>query len=301
MLQSELKETISHGSIDFPVGIHTTTTCPYGDEVMLYYHWHNELEFFYLQKGSLSFQNGDSHTILHEGEGLFINSNHLHAARSLSTEACSFFAVVFDPSILSADITSKIYTHFIQPIIAGQLLFPSPLTPIIPWQNTVLTLLLELYQENKSRHNGYELTIQSLLLQIWNLLVQNTVNHSGEEKPLKQYKTERLKSIISFIDQKYDKSITLSTLASKLQLSEGQFCRFFKEVTTMTPFSYIKHYRIQKSCLLLKNTDKKIIEIAGLCGFDTISYYNESFLKIMQCTLSQYRNYYEMNDSSSYF
>jgi AraC-like DNA-binding protein len=94
---------------------------------------------------------------------------------------------------------------------------------------------------------------------------------------------------INYIHTSYNEVITLNRLASLTNLSEGQFCRLFKILTGVTPFSYLNRYRVIKSCEYLGNSTKKIAEIATLCGFSNISYYNREFIKYIKITPSTYR------------
>ena len=95
----------------------------------------------------------------------------------------------------------------------------------------------------------------------------------------------------------YHQNITLEELAEYAHLSEGQFCRSFKELTGMTPFRYLIRYRILQSCNQLLLTDKKVTEIALSCGFNNISYYNRAFFKIMRMTPTEYRKTTEKNST----
>ena len=75
-------------------------------------------------------------------------------------------------------------------------------------------------------------------------------------------------------------------------MSEGQFCRSFKQLTGSTPFTYLKKHRIMHSCDYLAGSGRKISEICTLCGFSNISYFNREFLKAMKVTPSAYRKRY---------
>ena len=57
----------------------------------------------------------------------------------------------------------------------------------------------------------------------------------------------------------------------------------------MQPVVYLNSYRIQRSLELLDNTDNKIIEIASMCGFDHVGYFNRKFMEYMKCTPTEYR------------
>ena len=56
-----------------------------------------------------------------------------------------------------------------------------------------------------------------------------------------------------------------------------------------TPNSYLKHYRIMKSCQLLKDTNRSISEIADSCGFQSVSYFFSVFRKSMGVSPAKYR------------
>ena len=58
-------------------------------------------------------------------------------------------------------------------------------------------------------------------------------------------------------------------------------CRIFKKSTGYTPISYLKQYRVLKSCYYLMETDKKISEIASLCGYKDSSYFARTYKKII--------------------
>mgnify|MGYP001080899457 FL=1 len=72
-------------------------------------------------------------------------------------------------------------------------------------------------------------------------------------------------------------------------MSEGQFSRVFKQTMKLSPVQYLMRYRILQSCQLLRDTDKKIGEVANLSGFNNISYFNRVFLQTIGCTPKEYR------------
>lgn len=282
-----LKEKINHGSYNFPIGIHKTNINSNISDI-LYLHWHEELEFLVITEGSAIFQVNNYKIEVSKGEGIFINSNLLHCAYSSNNNGCSFFAIVFHPSFISNYLNDTIKEKYINPILNDSLVTPIHLTPNIYWQNNILTLLNEIFLINEKTPFGFELLIKSNIYKIWYLSVQNITINTKHTFNFK-YKYERLKKILSFIDKNYSRKITILELSNIIYMSEEHFCRFFKEITNYTPISYINNFRIQKSCALLKETDKNISEIANLVGFENTSYYNKKFLEIMKCTPSKYR------------
>ncbi len=113
-------------------------------------------------------------------------------------------------------------------------------------------------------------------LLIWDKLFHHHISKIGGKKAF-YVNADQLSDSLVYIHKNYHQNITLEELAEYAHLSEGQFCRSFKELTGMTPFRYLIRYRILQSCNQLLLTDKKVTEIALSCGFNNISYYNRAF------------------------
>lgn len=319
--KKEFEEKRRHGTVELPVGLHKVEY-PEGTDVIFYLHWHRELEFLVLTKGNIIFTIEDREYELHEGDCVFINSNLLHSARTADGHACSFFAVVFSYEALEDDIHSAFAKRYIRPVLSGKYLlseylpgnqkeeqnenniifrdgiheideFPARFTDIglkkTSWQREVIFWLSQISQCPEHELEPYALLVKSCLMMVWNLMY-----HHGEKNAKNQLdeagNSERLAPVIAYMKENYAYEVTLAELAKLIPMSEGQFCRVFKQNMKMSPMQYLMRYRILQSCHLLQETDKKIGEIANLTGFNNISYFNKVFLKTIGCTPKEYRN-----------
>ncbi|MEC7004674.1 MAG: helix-turn-helix transcriptional regulator, partial [Bacteroidota bacterium] len=66
-------------------------------------------------------------------------------------------------------------------------------------------------------------------------------------------------------------------------------CRFFKENTGSSAFSFLREYRINKACQLLINTDQKISQICYSTGFNSVSTFNRIFKIVKGLSASEFR------------
>ena len=155
------------------------------------------------------------------------------------------------------------------------------------WQKQVLRLLRELYACPEHDTEPYELMLRSHIMGIWDRLNRQSIRVSRRDEP---GETGRLEPVVKYMKDNFAYEITLSELAEMLPMSEGQFCRIFKQTMKMSPMQYLMRYRILQSCRLLQDTDKKIGEIANLSGFNNISYFNKVFLQTIGCTPREYRS-----------
>ncbi len=278
-----LKEALAHGTFEMPFSLHHIRI-PAGEKQVLYLHWHTELEFLMIESGEAFFTVEDDTIHLREQEAIFINGNQLHSARAAEGRPCEFYAVVFHPSLLFGDTRSMSFLRYVKPILTRSLSCPAHLRR--EKDRELLLLLKEIAAVFHKDVYEYDLYVRGKLLELWHLFYRRCVPSSV---PAKEYKIDRLQPVLDYINSHYSEELRLEELASLIPLSPGQFCRSFKETMGLTPMAYLNRQRILKSCELLASGSRKISEIAGLTGFDNISYYNRCFLSLIGCTPSAYQ------------
>ena len=96
-------------------------------------------------------------------------------------------------------------------------------------------------------------------------------------------------SSLRYIDEHYAKPITTKDLADLEHLSCGRFRVMFKAKTGMTPTYYITTLRLRNACVLLKQTDLTIKEIAASVGFSDQLYFSRVFFKHFGMTPKDFR------------
>lgn len=89
----------------------------------------------------------------------------------------------------------------------------------------------------------------------------------------------RLKEIITYITENLCTDLSISGIAEKFFVSKEYLCSFFKKNTGVTIFSYIRTARLNRAVELLTTTDKKIIEICEMSGFNAMSTFLRDFKK----------------------
>ena len=65
--------------------------------------------------------------------------------------------------------------------------------------------------------------------------------------------------------------------------------RKFKETIGISFREYLQNTRIEQSCRLLVNTNKKIIDIAQSVGYDDVNFFTDIFKKKMNITPREFR------------
>lgn len=101
---------------------------------------------------------------------------------------------------------------------------------------------------------------------------------------------KRMRDVMDFTIHHYDKNIDLDEISSKANMTPNAFCRYFKQRTNKTYFSFLNELRVEHACKLLTgNKGLSISEIAYQCGFKNLSNFNRKFKEVKNTTPSKYR------------
>ena len=94
---------------------------------------------------------------------------------------------------------------------------------------------------------------------------------------------------VELIRKNYVQGITMEDVASKLGISSGHFSRLFRKATGYTFTDYLMYERIVQAVKLLKETDKKVYEIADLVGYEDGKYFSQIFKRITGFTPLEFK------------
>ena len=77
-----------------------------------------------------------------------------------------------------------------------------------------------------------------------------------------------------------DEALPLTRVASFVQINPNYFCEKFKEVTGINYVKYLARIRVAKATDILRNSNRRISEIAFEVGFQSLSQFNRVFKKL---------------------
>ena len=96
---------------------------------------------------------------------------------------------------------------------------------------------------------------------------------------------------VQYIAEHYTETVELSQLAAIAGVSEGHFCRLFKDYTHMRPIEYITHLRIETAkSLLLGSPSLSVSRIALRVGYSSPSYFSSLFRAAEGITPAEFRD-----------
>lgn len=269
-------ETVAYNNPLFPAYAKYGLLSAYPDYSAIS-HWHEDLEFIKILKGSMTYNINGKLVELTTDTGIMVNSRQLHYGFSAEHHECEFLCILLSPKLLQGN--EWFYQNCVQHITENASC-PYVLLPRSGWQASVLDRLTHLYA-------SYADTPEQPLscfaaaedfLQILKLLYQNL----RLEKPVEKQESSELallRSMIAYIEDHYAERLLLEDIASAGACCKSRCSLLFKKYLRDTPITYLTKFRLSKSLASLLNSDKSITETAYEHGFAGTSYYCETFRK----------------------
>lgn len=273
-LAIEQKENAKHGEAFFPIQKYITRLAP--DYPVVTNHWHEEAELTLVTKGNCCYQIDLIEYKVREGDILFIPPLRLHSI-SLGTGGEYFSETyVFHMNFLGGNSTDICSTRYLTPIMNQELSIPYLITPEHPVYASLRKIFNQITSLYDDAVTGYELALKALLLQALFLLLQYSNKNTF---PDTEAYSDKLKSVLDYIELHYAEPISVSELAKLCYFSDYHFMRFFKKHMSMTCVEYINNLRLEKSVELFEQGNSSILDVSLSVGFRNLSYFHRAFKK----------------------
>jgi AraC-like DNA-binding protein len=160
----------------------------------------------------------------------------------------------------------------------------SPCGAIEPGLDEVLEALAA---ELDARNPAYRVRSRALLTDALLLLYRSSLVTAQ----MRNGDGRRLGAVLDHIELHYDEELSLADLATIMGSSPSYFSRLFRNEVGMPLFEYINRTRIQKACLLLRNPGLPITRIALDVGYNSVSFFNRYFRRVMNVSPREYRRF----------
>lgn len=98
-----------------------------------------------------------------------------------------------------------------------------------------------------------------------------------------------IETVIEYIEEHLDTKLDLETIADAIHYSKYHLHRMFISTIGMTIHDYVVRRRLSEAAKLLVFSDREIIEIAFLCGYESQQAFTYSFKAMYKNTPAKYR------------
>lgn len=246
-------------------------------------HINNNLELVLVLSGSININVGSDSHILQSDDIIFINANQLYTTRNTKEDNLLLFIEVasefFDSSIIDLNSMPQSNPDFSQAAIDSEIK--------VAVRSLIAQIVFALYDQKP----GYKFMVGSYLYQIGeNFIKDIELQESDQVKNISESGVVRLQRIINFVNDNYNRSITLKEIAKSEDLNYFYLSHFIKSKLGVSFQEYLNTLRLNVAARLLTNTDQTVIEISNNNGFPSVSSLNSLFKEKFEMTPSEYRN-----------
>ncbi len=231
-------------------------------------HKHEFFEFVYNLKGTCThYIDGAEYNVKH-GDLLFINRNQTHSY--VPSAGNEFVNILINPEFIGKELmnTESLITLFSHSTFEEFETIDAFFSQCVRFSgrereeiDTVIEMLL---REHREKNIGYKSVMQGGIRILFSRMLRAL---QSKDTPSAENADELIAEIKSYIDENFDKKITLSEIAEKGFYNPIYFGNLLKKHFGKSFSTYIKEKRISKAGELLKCTDKSIDEVMSLVGY----------------------------------
>lgn len=253
-------------------------------------HWHDQMEFIYIKKGS-GLVSVDHHDfVIRAGDLIFICPGQLHAIRQYQQESMEYENIIFEPRLLGNPQTDPSFDLYLTPILMRQAELPVRLSPDMDHYREIAGCIDQIDEIRRTFPRGYELFTKGKLCELFFLLyhfgmisVPEAVSRSDQRA------LEKARQILKFIEQHYSEPLSIQKMAEASGFSQSHFMKFFKQTFGTSFTGYLNTYRLTMASRLLLASEDNILTVAADTGFENLSYFNRMFKRRFGVTPGQFR------------
>ena len=249
---------------------------------------HDHFEMVYIKKGTAVFQieGIDVNMVPHSVVIIKPGKAHKFIVKS---EMCEFIVLSFtfktQKDEQDCHVSLNDFIEYIEDEATGDYLFLN-----LSRKNDIVHVMNRILRERMKYQVWGDFLSCLLILELFVLLSRTLKQEWEQSAKNRNLKLHELLSIAKeYIDNNYDKELTLTDVAKYIYLSDSYFAHSFKDKFGISPKSYILKVRIESAKEYLKNTDMKVSEVAKMVGFSSQQRFNDIFRKHEDITPLAYR------------
>ena len=151
---------------------------------------------------------------------------------------------------------------------------------ILPIQNLIENLLYTIMEDTPNRRAILQMTMGLLFAQL--------INHTEAL----QFKTQEQNAVISvlrYLEENY-RDGSLTEAAERLHYELPSLSRLIRQKTGKNYTELLQEKRLSQAAWLLRNTDKRVDEIANAVGYENLSYFHRLFAARFGQSPKKYRD-----------
>ena len=230
-------------------------------------HFHNRIEIAFCKFGQQLITLGEETYTMTAGDVVLIFPNIKHELIKQPTDV-ELISIIAKPSFFT-EIYPELVTHQLK----------SPYFPASTISKQTAEAFLKMPEDrlNPGTLIGWTYIILSELLNKAELII-----------PVETGNPHLASKIISYIDEHFKEPLTIKYLADEFGYSPSYVTHIFYNQLKIPFRTYLTNVRSEHAAMLMRSTNKGLVEIADECGFGSISSFSRGFKRYFSLTPTEY-------------
>lgn len=248
-------------------------------------HIHDAVELIYVKNGSFRVQADNTEFAAHRGDLVMFRCNTVHRISSFSEPENSCYVIKVKPGVLFKFAPQE------QGSILALRLYPGSDSGVTHWTaarlegSEILTFLNGLLEERYSQkaYRGAAINVNIAGLLIAALRSCETEPDQDKCQPDSSV-VEQIYDAVVYINTNYCDNITAEDCCKLVNMSYSYFSRSFSRVTGKNFREYLNMIRVDHAQKALLTTSKSVAEICADCGYNSVSYFIQTYKQLKGVT-----------------
>lgn len=252
--------------------LRNVASAKYGGDWLSIPHAHNYTELFYIIGGDGMFQIDDDLFPVSANQLIVVNPNVIHTEVGYDSRPLEYIVIgVEGLEVRSPEGQDGRFSVFA---------FSGP--------DEILMCMQNILRELQNRELEYETACQSYM-EILVIRLNRKAEFSFSPVAEKPAASRQCASIHHYIESHYKEKLTLDLLAEEANVNKYYLAHAFKQEFGISPINYMNICRINEGKRLLTETDLTLIQISGMLGFSSGSYFSQAFRRVEGISPLEYR------------
>lgn len=166
---------------------------------------------------------------------------------------------------------------------------------MIPLQKTLELLAAEVDASTLRTEQGSEVAVRRLadllLIQALRSHIASAPDGEREETTgwLHAFSDAQIGAALNSMHERIDHPWTVASLASEAGMSRSAFAQRFKQLMSQSPLEYLTRWRMYRGTYLLRQSDRKLADVAQAVGYDSDGAFHKAFKRVLGVAPGEYR------------
>lgn len=250
---------------------------------------HEYFEMVYIKKGYAVFEILGHPVSIGPNDIIIIKPNQYHKFIVKSESGCEFIVLNFSFKNQHNNDFSEVSLDDFLNFVSGRESGPY-LKLKVSQKNDIIVIMNRILKEKQSTEIGSEFLNYLLVMELF-VLISRALKMEWENsiKSRSPKIKELVSSSIKYMNDNYERDISIADVAKYVFLSPSYFTRIFKEEIGISPMNYLLKIRVERAKELLDGSEMKVGDIAQMVGFSNQQRFNEIFKKYTGITPLKFR------------